>query len=414
MEKKAQDQPNKIPFWWFLRRKYIHRFAEMPDIRYRGPLSYRHFRIIAWVTLIIASIGILLQVAASTKGDLNAFGSWPEALRFFSTFTAPLFLIAAFSLLLNAKDGYRRLIVFYGGLTLLVIGGFFLTYQHYLLGLAEAFSPENGRRMVDLIFYYSSTEGFFAFNIFLDLFLCSLVTFFLNYTPTKYFQGRLLFLFRSFAALPALYEIVSIVLKILSSCGAMVLSPYFFPFLTAKAPLSFLVFFAVALFMKNRKKHFLKNGSTPEDYAAFERTNVNSFQFAVRLSLTILIAAMIDAIAYVTISSILTANATIPEGADAYAVAVQQFNRVYNWGFGQTVPLIFIIPLVLLFDYKKSYQNAWIDLIIPVSGIIILGFVFLEGGFQILTSFLWEQANQSEESSSLDSAISALQQKIHK
>jgi hypothetical protein len=194
----------------------------------------------------------------------------------------------------------------------------------------------------------------------------------------------------------------------------MVLSPYFFPFLTAKAPLSFLVFFAVALFMKNRKKHFLKNGFTPEDYAAFERTNVNSFQFAVRLSLTILIAAIIDAIAYVTISSILTANATIPEGADAYAVAVQQFNRVYNWGFGQTVPLIFIIPLVLLFDYKKSYQNAWIDLIIPVSGITILGFVFLEGGFQILTSFLWEKANQSEESSSLDSAISALQQKIHK
>lgn len=35
-----------------------------------------------------------------------------------------------------------------------------------------------------------SSTGFISFNIFIDLTLCTLVMFFINYNPKKYFQGK--------------------------------------------------------------------------------------------------------------------------------------------------------------------------------------------------------------------------------
>ena len=82
---------------------------------------------------------------------------------------------------------------------------------------------------------------------------------------------------------------------------------------------------------------------------------------------------------------------------------LNQFEKVLSWGFGQTTPLLFIIPLVLLFDYKKTYDDSMIDVIIPLGGIALLAFVYFEGGFEVLKWFL---ADQFKETTSENAASS--------
>ena len=396
MDEKQQDAaPAKKKRRHILGRKSILDFNQENDIKFRGPLSYRHLRIAAWASLVISQIGVMLTFSCLMNGDPNTYGAWPNILSFFSTFMAPLFLIAAFSVVLNAKDGYRRLIILYTGLTVLVYVAFVIVYRYYAVGLADAIAPGKGGDLVDGLLHLIGTQGFFTFNIFLDLLLCTLVTFFLNYTPTHHFQGKKLILFRLFALLPILYELASITLKVLCSGGFLVLSPFIYPLLTTKAPMAFLIFVSMAFFIKNREKHFLKHGKTHEDYVAFSKTNVYSFQFSARLGFIIFIVSILDVILMVALSVVLFLQVPVSEEVAGDIHLLNQFEKVLSWGFGQTTPLLFIIPLVLLFDYKKTYDDSMIDVIIPLGGIALLAFVYFEGGFEVLKWFLADKLKEA-------------------
>ena len=53
-------------------------------------------------------------------------------------------------------------------------------------------------------------------------------------------------------------------------------------------------------------------------------------------------------------------------------------------GFGGSISLIFLAPLVLLFSYTRRPKNPMLDLLIPVAGIALILFVYLEGIHQLL------------------------------
>ncbi len=390
-----------------LGRKYLKDFTPEKDIKYRGPLSYRHLRIIAWITLTISQIGVIFRIHG-TVNDVPLLQQIYPFFNFFSTFMAPLFLIAAFSVLLNAKNGYRRLLILYGGLTILVFFAFLIVYQHYFLEMLTAVVGDEAQTTLKKIMALAAPGGYITFNFFLDLFLCTLVTFFLNYTPEHYFQGKKVIIFRLFALLPSLYELGSLALKILASNSLIEIHPLLFPLLTTKPPVTFLIFVMMAFFIKNREKYFLKLGKTHEDFVIYETTNLHSLQFSVRLAISILLAAIIDVVLYLVLGGIMIA-AYIPTGEisgdDPFFVAV--FNTVYSWGFLQTLPLLAIIPLVLLFDYKKTYKNNMIDIVIPVAGVAMVVLVYLEGGFQIIREAFADSNNKPDGE---DAALNLLEQ----
>lgn len=390
-----------------LGRKYLKDFTPEKDIKYRGPLSYRHLRIIAWITLTISQIGVIFRIHG-TVNDVPLLQQIYPFFNFFSTFMAPLFLIAAFSVLLNAKNGYRRLLILYGGLTILVFFAFLIVYQHYFLEMLTAVVGDEAQTTLKKIMALAAPGGYITFNFFLDLFLCTLVTFFLNYTPEHYFQGKKVIIFRLFALLPSLYELGSLALKILASNSLIEIHPLLFPLLTTKPPVTFLIFVMMAFFIKNREKYFLKLGKTHEDFVIYETTNLHSLQFSVRLAISILLAAIIDVVLYLVLGGIMIA-AYIPTGEisgdDPFFVAV--FNTVYSWGFLQTLPLLAIIPLVLLFDYKKTYKNNMIDIVIPIAGVAMVVLVYLEGGFQIIREAFADSNNKPDGE---DAALNLLEQ----
>ncbi len=376
------------------RRIKLHEITAENDIKYRGPLSYRHLRIFAWVFLALAQIGYFLSVASRVDPSWGAGNQWLiDALGFLGSLTLPLFLLAAFATILNAKDGYKKMIMSYCICFFGIILAFIFIYNHYAVGLASTLSNDTAeaKDVINTLLFYLSGNGFLAINIFVDLLLCTLFTFFINYHPVKYFQGKKIIIFRLFALLPIIYEVVSITLKILSTLGQITLSVYIFPFLTTKPPAMFLMFLALAFFIKIREHKYRKHGKTLKEYKAFLKTNANSLHFSVYTCIIIVITVIIDLIAMIFVTAIIytsTVGAEVAESGEAISEILNALVAATKLGFGESAALIFVIPFVLLFSYTKTYKDSLVDKLVPVGGIGLVGVVFIEGIFQILCVLL--------------------------
>ncbi|MBP5552919.1 MAG: hypothetical protein J6X41_06015, partial [Spirochaetales bacterium] len=142
-------------------------------------------------------------------------------------------------------------------------------------------------------------KGFFAFNIFIDLFLCTSVMYFLNHQPKRVFVGKKRIIFRLFAILPIAYEALSIYLKWLSTGNEIRLPFIIYPLLTVKPPMTFVTFIILALFVKIREKRFCRNGRSLEEYQEFLNTRRNSLNFSVFASIVLVVMGLVDL--YITI-----------------------------------------------------------------------------------------------------------------
>ena len=365
-------------------RKNIHLVNKENDIKFRGPLSYRHLRIIGWVLLAVSQISNILRLSEKLYDMPGWYQAWPDVLNRAFYLMGPLFLIAAFSIVLNAKDGFKRLLITYSGLSILMYGVFILIYEHYLVGVLSVFNTnEAAHNMASAMITSMGKHGFFAFNLFIDLLLCTLVTFFINYNPTKYFQGKKIIIFRLLVIIPILYEIASIVIKAITSEGIITLSPYVFPLLTTKTPISFLIFVAMAFFIKNRRKFFLKKGKSEKEYQEFEKTNVNSLHFSLFLTTAIVVAVILDFLIALGLGVVLFSRG-IPEGVTETTFISYCMSKISSWGFGESFVMLLIIPLIILFDYKKVHEDKLMDLIIPAAGIGAVAIVYIEGGYEVI------------------------------
>ena len=406
MKESAKEKPIKI---W--RRKYIHLVSEENDIKFRGPLSYRHLRIAGWLCLLLAQLGLVLSIAAKT-GLANIPSPFYSLLQSMSGLMTPLFLFATFAQVLMVKNGYKRPLLVYIAGAIGMYLAFLVLYLHFIIGLCSALTGDHdsAMAMVNGLFQGLNSGGTFSFNIFIDLLMCTLVAFFINYRPTRFFQGKWMYLFRCFVILPIAYEIGSIALKIAASNG-MYLSPFLLPLLTTKPPVAFLLFIALALFIKKRERYYLKKGKTVEDYKAFLHTNVNRLHFSLFLVAAIVLAVVLDFVLFVFIFAFKVSMAGIPADDPAFEPAlIQTLSTVYQWGFGKCAPMLLLIPLVIFFDYTKSHENKMVDLIIPVAGVALVALLLIEGFFEVARFSL---ANLKENMNQRNDAESSLMSVVH-
>ena len=395
-----------------INRRHIHEVTLENDITYEAPLSYRHLRIIAWAFFVIATIGTVLGIGVQVNPHLATYDSLASVFKSGQTIVSSLFLIAIFAVVLNAKDGYKRLILMYGGLTLLVYVAFVIVYQHYIVGLVGALLGDQAaaNSFVDKFLDVVAKDGYLTFNIFIGLFLCTLVTFFINYHPKKYFQGKKHIIFRLFALLPIIYEIGMIIVKSCAHQGIFTMSPFVYPLLPTKAPIAFIVFIVMALFIKGEQRRYLQGGKTIKDYHEFQKTNVHRLRFSFSLAIVILIASIVD-ILVVLLSGLFTAMISTGSEEEIIMAVANNSSMLYAIGFGKTFPMIFIIPLVLFFDYRKTYKDKLPDMIIPAVGIALVALTFLEGGFEVAKYAIIvskESKPSGGEGDSLDSVARAI------
>ena len=367
------------------KRRKIFEVTEENDIRYRGPLTYQHLRILGWLFLAASQVAVILRLGMKLNPDFILNGD--KLLDVFSNladFAMPLFLVANFGIILSARQGYKKLIIRFGLLSAAVLGAFFLIYEHYILGLLSTFLGSREAAVEEFEALFQNEKGFFAFNLFLDLLLCTLVMCFLNYTPKKIFRGKSVIIFRLFAILPIAYEAASVVLKILVGMGQITLPIYVFPFLTTKPPMGFVAFVALALFFKHSERKFKKEGKTAEEHGEFLGTRTNSLRFSIYTSVIFIITSLLDLIilASLIIGIVLYKGIRTPTKEALLPI----FNLVTSWGFGNTLPLLFIAPFMMLYSYNKNPKRPNLDIYITMGGVILIVFVYIECFYQVLAT----------------------------
>ena len=82
------------------------------DIKYRGPLSYRHLLIIGWICISFKVLDILIDIGV--RLDPNQPGwvlnLWKVAGAL-GAFALPMFLIANFAIILDKKLTYKQQLI---------------------------------------------------------------------------------------------------------------------------------------------------------------------------------------------------------------------------------------------------------------------------------------------------------------
>ena len=346
------------------------------DIRYRGPLSYRYLRIIAWLSLAIGQILVINALGEKLfKWDaLSPIGA--SVIQYFSSFSTPFFIIASFGLVLSNHQKYKNFLVTFG-LGFLGLGlGLSIFYLRYIQGLVISMGAE-GSIFADAVDTTFSNK--MHVNVFADLFMFVLFCYFINTKPKKVFIGKKLIIFRLFAIIPILYAVLCYLLRTFSYLNYFELSIYFIPFMTTKSPVIFALFIIAALWIKNREKLFLKIGATKEEYHHFLTTNKNSLSFSITLSI-LCGAAFLFEILVMFGFIIYCAAKDYPVEAFAFYLTI--------YGVGDSFVMIIAIPFIMLYSYTRTHKNKMIDYIIPVVGVALTAFVYLEGTYQLLQRFL--------------------------
>ena len=376
MDKSSETQREKTP-----RRKWHERIGEK-DIRYRGPLNYQHFQILGWLCIVASQALLVLNLGAKLGKLPASYAGLTEPLTYMSWLSLPFLLIANFAQIMNGQKSYRILLIknFCAAGAIWGIYAFFL--NRYVIGTIDVINDGTITRVEALsqIMEKANPTGVLCFNIFIDLFLCTLVMFFLNYKPTRIFREKSRFIFRSFELLPVAYEVGCIVLKVLASRKEITISPFFYPLFTVKPTMTFVLFIVLALYIKTRELRFRRHGKTHEEYKSFLNTNKNSWDFSRFLAIALVVTALVD-LAIFFIVTVRETSGMAEEAMNTY------YPTAVIMGFGDSAALILLAPLVLLFSYTRKPKNAMVGLLVPVSSFALIMLLYLEAGHQAIPMF---------------------------
>ena len=368
------------------------------DIRYQGPLSYRYLRILAWLSISIAQLGIVFSLASflDVQGS-SSFDAANEIINFFAALPLALFMLANFGIILRNRHNFKYLFVFYGGVMLALYAVANIIVLHYVYGTLHTINPDTDFQYVakqtGTFLATSGTSGY-IFNLFVDLFLCVLTVFFFFYNPkNKAFKGKKIMFFRCLVIIPIAYEVVSIFVKNAAMLGKIEVPSYLFFLLTSKPPLTFAAFFSVTLILKIREMKFLK--VFDNDVALLEEhnnTNAHSFRTSITISIVFTVTAGVDLI--VLLSYIVATLIRLGLDENAIWVAYEMANNI---GFGGSASLFLISPLVLLYSYIRTHKNKKFDSFLPFLGIAFMIFTIFEGCYLVLRIMLPQMMQSFQE-----------------
>lgn len=340
------------------RLKLMNKMLGDEDIKYRGILSYRYLRIIAWIALAIGQYCLVLSVGLSLLHmDMIYSERTFIILSTIGYFSIPFFLLASFSLILSRNKTYKSMVLFYGIAYLGVALALIFVYDRYVGRIIYAVTDsKSAAKNVVLTLFSKKTD----FNVFGDLFVLSLFNFFLNYELKKGTSKKKVIGFRLLAIIPLNFALASYIVTVLAR-GELIKLPFeVYPFLTTKPPLIYLVFICMSLWIKNRERIYINFGATQQEYNKFLKTNKNSLAFSLHVSFLFLLVSIIDFILYFVVIN--------PS----------------NYGIGQSTGLFVSIPFILLFSYNKVHKEKTFDAILPFIGIGLVILAYAEAIFHIV------------------------------
>lgn len=365
----------------------FHEHGLHDDIKYKGVFSFQSFQVLGWICITITVVMALMKVAVRVNPeDAQRFQGIADVISYIAEMSLPFLLMANFARILNNSEGYKKQLLRNGGAAAGIALVFLIFFNRYIVGtvglLLEDASDANNLVMTS--FYGVNKRGFFAFNIFIDLLLCTLFMYFMNARPKRVFTGRKILIFRAFAILPVAYEVASLLLKGLSAAGQVRIPSWGFPLLSVKPPMTFIVFMMLAIYIKTREWRYCRHGKTHEEYQEFLKTNRNAWNFSVFTAVILFVAGVIDLIIFIVM--VLNQGGTA-EGVNALVESETAIKNTvaYSVGFGKSLILMIFAPIVLLFNYTKIPKNKTVGMLIPVAGIALIALIVVQGAYQLIS-----------------------------
>ncbi len=339
------------------RRVSLHEATIENDISYLGPFTYQHFKLFGWFCIVLSQIAVILHLCIRFVDDFPPeFIKWERILNGAANLSLPFLLISNFSQILNSNAGYRKQLVKNSAAAAGVCALYYLLFYRYFVGMVSVTAHTGSNLDEAEKLLYSFLNGkIFSFNIFVDLFICTLAMLFLNYRPRRLFRGKSMLFFRLLTLIPVAYEVSCMVLKSYAAAGKIQIPVAAFPFLTVKPPMTFVLFVFLALFLKIREIQFYRHGRPHEEYQEFLKTNRNSWHYSVFLAAMLVIISGID------------------------YVLGKCFPSETVIGFGASTNLVFLAPVVLLFSYTRKPRFQVLDYFIPPTGMGMILWIYLEG-----------------------------------
>lgn len=190
--------------------------------------------------------------------------------------------------------------------------------------------------------------------------------------------------------------------------------------------MTFVLFVALCLFVKTRELRFRRHGKTHEEYQAFLKTRRNAWSFSVFLSIMLVVVSVADLSVVLGFSigemtqafapdvELALTETALPDlqptlntddvPARDEALREEKMNASIDSGirlskavgFGGSFYLIFLAPVVLLFCYTRQPKNPLTGILIPVAGMFLILFVYIEGFHQLLGHLPIEKVNLKE------------------
>lgn len=187
-------------------------------------------------------------------------------------------------------------------------------------------------------------------NVFLDLFLCTVFYFFIDYKPKKLNGGKLL-LFRCCSIFPILYLIIGIVLTGMNRAAMIRLPLWIVALLPSRKIPGILLFLFMVLYVQYHEKELISKGGTAEDLSAYLETNRNSLRFSTFISLILALMSLADFL-------------------------LNKIPGLSAWSVGTSQTMFFAIPFVMLFSYNRNTRLKILDVLFPVYYILNYGLLF--------------------------------------
>lgn len=152
--------------------------------------------------------------------------------------------------------------------------------------------------------------------------------------------------------------------------------------------MTFLLFLFLSIHMSGREIRFRKHGRTHEEYLEYLKTNRNAFHFSICLAVSMVIATFLDFILAGLVSRIIAGTAGIPvENSEPFGRCLLAAKAA---GFGQSWPLLFAAPFILLYSYNKVPKQPLISILIPLAAIVVIILLVFEAVFQGISYFVPE------------------------
>jgi len=347
--------------------------------KHHHPFSELHIRIFAWGFLVLSHIGSIMSFFYTLNArfpKIGPDGSLEEASPALEIFGIifmvlqycymPLIFLANFSIILRGNSSYFRSLLQYGGYTLGLFLVYIFVYFHYIVSLVEKVDPTVSRaeacNFIDeiLSILFSVLR---QLNFFIDLFICTLIAFFVLYRPKKIFTGKWLYVFRGFTVIPIVWSILGYVFLGINDGKTIQIPGYLFALIPLKPPVFLVVFIVMVFFLKCKERDFIKKGGTVEEYDAQFLSPESVHHFSVFTTVALIIGSVVDICFLASIGS---------EGA---------CERV---GIGQGALLFIVAPVIYFYDFSKGIKKPMLSIIIPAVAWVLIIFMWVEASHYLI------------------------------